>query len=605
LLKGGVRWSAALFLCTVAAAAFLWSRRATRPPDTRLLATAHQFGPVGYRDPAGAISPDGHWLAYSEGRFLRIVVVDEDGRAGGAGGAGVAGGAGEAQIRRLSWDPTSRFVLTDGFGTQAGWGVWDREAGTRRRLWPSDDSTILKDAVWSPDAARIAAVVNGRDGQELRIVSIDGATMSTITSVAIAGRASWPAWLATGTLACIVTADGRARITIPCGGTPVRSDPDLDAYGPLAFSPDGRTVYAGLANPAGLVDLWALPSAGGRGRQLSLDRSSAAAASRDAYGPSVAADGAVVFRSQRYQTHVAVAPASGGAPERLAAFQSETPSWDPTGRWLGLTYGSWRRLVDDARYPDIAQDVGIIEVKTGAPSNAVNNIARDVHSSASEDQSLCWSPNGKWIAFHSHKDGSDDIWLRPARGDTATPTRLSFLGRGAEAGWPRWSPDGKWLLFDGASRTSHHAVGYVLGIDQETGAVTQQPRELPVRGVGGEFSHGEWIGSDTIVALNEDGPGADVIYTVPRDGGAAHIVRRFETEHHAPGLGVSPDGRDVAFIAPAADGYFQVFRMTVAGGAPVQVTTDPSNKTQPAWSPDGQRIAFTVWTYDMLFWLTR
>ena len=42
--------------------------------------------------------------------------------------------------------------------------------------------------------------------------------------------------------------------------------------------------------------------------------------------------------------------------------------------------------------------------------------------------------------------------------------------------------------------------------------------------------------------------------------------------------------------------------MPVAGGTPVQVTTDRSNKTQPAWSPDGRQIAFTVWNYDAQFW---
>ncbi len=384
-LKGGGRWIAALLLCAAFIGAILWSRRGHNP-SPRLIATAHQFGPVGYRDPPGAISPDGRWLAYSEGRFLRVVSVD--------GGPAPSLPDGDGQIRRLSWDPSSRLVLTDGFaGTR--WGVWDREAGTRRRLWNSTDSTMLNDAVWSPDGAHIAAIVNGPDGQELRIVSMDGAT---VTSTAVAGRASWPAWVTSATVACIVAADGRSRITIPCGGKPVVSEPDADVFGPLAFSPNGRLVYAGLLNRSGLVDLWELAPAGGPGRQLSFDRSSASTAARDSYAPSVASDGRIVFASQNYQTHVAVAPAGGGTTERVAAFQSETPSWDPTGRWLGLTYGSWRRLVDDAKYPDIAQDVGIVELKPGAPP--ANNVARDVQSSASEDQSLCWSPNGKWIAFH-------------------------------------------------------------------------------------------------------------------------------------------------------------------------------------------------------------
>jgi Tol biopolymer transport system component len=54
---------------------------------------------------------------------------------------------------------------------------------------------------------------------------------------------------------------------------------------------------------------------------------------------------------------------------------------------------------------------------------------------------------------------------------------------------------------------------------------------------------------------------------------------------------------------PARDGFYQVFRIPATGDAlPVQLTTDPSNKTQPAWSPDGERVAFTVWAYDATFW---
>ena len=38
--------------------------------------------------------------------------------------------------------------------------------------------------------------------------------------------------------------------------------------------------------------------------------------------------------------------------------------------------------------------------------------------------------------------------------------------------------------------------------------------------------------------------------------------------------------------------------MPVAGGAPRQVTTGEFNHTQPAWSPDGRRLAAYRWAQD-------
>ena len=63
--------------------------------DARYVTTAHQLGVVGYRDPAGAISPDGKRFAYSEGRFIRIVPI--------GGGAPVTLPAGDGQVRFLEW----------------------------------------------------------------------------------------------------------------------------------------------------------------------------------------------------------------------------------------------------------------------------------------------------------------------------------------------------------------------------------------------------------------------------------------------------------------------------------------------------------------------
>ena len=40
----------------------------------------------------------------------------------------------------------------------------------------------------------------------------------------------------------------------------------------------------------------------------------------------------------------------------------------------------------------------------------------------------------------------------------------------------------------------------------------------------------------------------------------------------------------------------------VACRDPEQISSDPTHKTQPAWSPLGDRIAFTVFSYRAHFW---
>jgi Tol biopolymer transport system component len=353
-------------------------------------------------------------------------------------------------------------------------------------------------------------------------------------------------------------------------------------------------MYFASPNDAGFVDLWEADVAGRTAHRVT-------GFGRDSYGPAATNDGRVLFRTQTYRTSVAEIELASRRFQQLSTLQAETPSYHPDGRRIAVTYGTWRRVIDDAKYPDIAQEIGVIRaMPIERMSDAPDEVIAD---SESEDQAMTWSPNGKWIAFHTHREQSDDIWLRPV--DRSAPDRrLSFLGRGAEVGWPRWSPDGRSVLYDGASPSTGRSVLFVIGLDQESGAITADPRELTVAGFEGEVTHGEWLAdSATIVAIAKEGPGRHVIVTVPATGGSPRIVHRFATEHDFPGLGVSPDGQSVAFVAPATDGYFQIFRMPLAGGTPEQVTTDPSHKTQPAWSPDGRRIAYTVWSYVVQFFV--
>jgi Tol biopolymer transport system component len=496
-------------IVTAAVVALLWTRPAVRPatvaPTLSYVTTARQLGVVGYRDPAGAISPDGKRFAYSEGRFIRVVPI--------GGGAPVTLPPSDQQVRYLSWTSNDTVVAV-----------------------PRAPATFA---------------------------------------------------MADGTAACVTD----RRIVIPCGGAKQALDPDVDVIGPIAFT--AERVYFASPNDNGMVALWTADLRTKQAHRLS-------SFARDAYAPSVAGDGTVVFKVQSYRTHLADVAVEGGPTRQLTTFQSETPSFHPTQPLIAFTYGSWRRVLDDSKYPDIAQEIGVIDVTHDVPAGKPLEV---IAQSDSEDQAMAWSPNGKWIAFHTHREMSDDVWLRPAEGKVPDK-RITFLGRGAEVGWPRWSPDGRVVLLNGARKRDGASVLYTIGVNQDTGDVTSELQEVTVDGLDAEMGHSEWLpGSASIVSIAKEGPGRHVMFTVPAGGGRATIVQRVASEHDFSGLGVSTNGRLVAFIAPALDGYFQVFLKTIGSELPaVQLTADPSNKTQPAFSPDNNRVAFTVWSYEATFW---
>jgi Tol biopolymer transport system component len=549
---------------------------------------------VSYRDPLGVISPDGEWLAFTSSGWLSVAHT--------AGGL-VQRLARFANVASIAWAPGGRTVAafaTDSTGVSH-WVLVDARDGTVREAWTapfpggSVDPRSFRQVAWSNDGTRLAGITLSQTGSTVWVGDANGSNGRVVNSPS---RLSYPVWTPDGKkVACIALAPGggggrgRARVSMPCGGaeaSPVR----LDAYGPIAFSSDNGTLYFGTPNARGTLDLYAQPVAGGAARRMTNF-------GRDTYAPSVATNGRVMFGMQDYRTFVAVIPASGGRAQQVTAFQSETPSWSRDDRTIGFTYGTWRRVIDDLRYPDIAQDLGVVRADLDAPAASPSRVIR---ASSSEDQGLDWSPDGRWIVLHSHFGGTDDVWLQPADGSAAA-RRIS--AGGYETGWPRWSPDGKWIAFsteitEGQRR---RGVASMLGVNAATAEVTRAAQHVPITGVAGDISSVEWLTADSIVVLAMEGLDRQTIYVAAREGGAARAVHHFSSPQRFSGLGVSTAGRWTAYVAPASDGFFQVFRVPLAGGAPMQITTDPTDKTQPSVSHDGASIAFTVFSYQMQFWV--
>src|SRR5262249_5620568 len=74
-------------------------------------------------------------------------------------------------------------------------------------------------------------------------------------------------------------------------------------------------------------------------------------------------------------------------------------------------------------------------------------------------------------------------------------------------------------------------------------------------------------------------------------GGPARQFTSGESQDSQPAW--SPDGTRLAFVSTRHEGKPQVFVMDVAGGEARRLTTVADGATSPVWSPDGTRLCYT------------
>jgi len=175
--------------------------------------------------------------------------------------------------------------------------------------------------------------------------------------------------------------------------------------------------------------------------------------------------------------------AAGSSPDAAGVIRLTTdgrlkqrPAWSPDRQWLafarheGATIflflrgadGKERRLTDrtDPEYdavwsPDgkrlafsfvkVSPNQGDIEVYlVGADGKNLTPLAVTA-GKLSHEESPCWSPDGKHVAFSSTRDGNQELYVMAADGHTGDPRRLT--SDPALDAHPAWSPDGRQIAF--------------------------------------------------------------------------------------------------------------------------------------------------------------
>jgi Tol biopolymer transport system component len=303
---------------------------------------------------------------------------------------------------------------------------------------------------------------------------------------------------------------------------------DLDAasrLSDLSISPDGRRLFMALASSTAPVaearhepnadrdlDIYELNLSTGARRAV-------VEAPGDDFAPSVA-NGFLYWMHNDIHDSVVAVPSSGGAA-RVVEDWVEIPYWSPDGKQISFTYGAWR-LADWA----LNLDAGVVDVDAQArPQSKMRPFVTGYH----EDFTPAWSPDGKWIAYHSHRSktpvssydavgSTDDIYLRRVSGGPSEEIRLTDFGW--EDGVADWAPDSRKLVFDSMERGSAPGVykPWLVTIDPTTGKPVSAER-LPLPASIKSSITESWSPKGDEIALEEmTGDKGRILWVVSLDG---------------------------------------------------------------------------------------
>lgn len=191
-----------------------------------------------------------------------------------------------------------------------------------------------------------------------------------------------------------------------------------------------------------------------------------------------------------------------------------------------------------------------------------------------------WSPDGEKIAHTSYRRNAPDIEIL-SRIDQRPYT---FERAGGTTTTPAWSPDGNRIAFS-TSRDGSDTEIYVADWNGRNMRRLTVSRGIDISPVWNPRTGRE-------IAFVSTRGGTPAIYIMDAEGtNVRRLIEEGGAGQHNPAW--SPDGQLIAFVwQRSASSSLDIYIHNLATGSNVQLTQNSRDNQKPTWSPDGRHIAF-------------
>ena len=224
---------------------------------------------------------------------------------------------------------------------------------------------------------------------------------------------------------------------------------------------------------------------------------------------------------------------------------------------------------------------------------------RRLTASPKHDRHPTWSPDGKWLAFESNRDGDFQIYVIPTDGGEAR--KLTTLATGATQ--PVWSPNGKHIAFVSAVFPEFSEQPFAEA-DKRTKEKLDAREKSKVKArviTRLLYRHWDsWVDDKRqhlfVIPVKNGVAAGESRNLTPGDRDAVPTSTTFVAGDE---FAWSPDGAELAYTAtptPAREEAWRtdhnLYSVNIATGERKQLTTNPAGDGCPRFSPDGKWLAY-------------